>query len=197
MRIAALALSTFFISQAALAQSTVTFRDVIKALPLISICQDGATHATVATEQRLRPNGFKLAGFVGQAVEVTGIPGAVTCKYLDVTAIKAIKAAQSSKTSSGAQLTVEFYGAPIGVYAVYFGALGNSSFTLPGITGPIHLDPVVNIPLGLYAPASTSVPYLKLSTPSNPSLLGVNFFTQAVVTGAGSAEMSNVDVFSF
>lgn len=193
-----LLLAPIVLASAGIAQ-TVVVRDKLVALPPISICQDGATHQTIVTKQRLRPNGFDLSKFVGMPVEVTGTASAITCKFVTVKSIVVITEDQSSAASSvGGTAKVDFYGTANSVYAVYLGGLATSSLFLPGILGPIHIDPNAFVFLGVYAPSGTAKPYLTLSAPANTVPTGVPFYTQAVsVKGPGKDEMTNVDAFQF
>ena len=192
----------FFITSAVASAQTVVLRDTIEALPPISICQDGATHQTVVTKQRLWPaRGTSLAGYVGKPVHIEGTPGQVTCKFLNVTKINVIPAYQYSVASTtSTTVKVDFYGVgAIGdVYYLYVGGLASNAITLPGITGPIHLDPAAFLRLAVFPPLGAGKPYLSLSAPRTPATLNVDFHTQAVVVHSkGTAEMTNVDKFRF
>ena len=196
MRFSLVLLTVSLLSTSLFAQ--VTVRDKLVALPPVSICQDGATHKTIVTNHRLRPGAFNLGNFFGMPIEVTGTPGSVTCKFLNVTAIRAITVDQrsvASKTATTAK--VEFYGTDKNVYFLYAGALSPNSLVLPGIDGPIHLNPNAVVFLGTFTPISTSVPYATFFAPLTSVTLGVNIFDQAVAAQTGTAQMTNVDVFKF
>lgn len=194
----AVLLLTASVSTTALSAQAITVRDKLVALPPVSICQDGATHQTIATKHRLRPGVFDLSKFVGMPVEVTGTPGAITCKYVDVTAIKVTSENQSSVASKTATTAkVEFFGTPASVYMLFLGGLASSPLFLPGINGPIHLDPNAFVFLGVYTPASASVPYATFTAPLSSVSLGINIYDQAVAIKTGYGEMTNVDTFKF
>lgn len=198
MRTPILLLTATALSAPTASAQSITVRDKLVALPPVSICQDGATHQTIVTKHRLRPGKFDLTKFVGKPVEVTGTPGAVTCKFIIVSAIKVITADQTSVPSkSTTTVKVEFYGTASSVYALYLGGLATTPFNLPGINGPIHLNPSLFFFLGVYNPTGSTKPYATFTAPATPAVLGVNFYDQAVSVTAANAEMTNVDVFKF
>lgn len=198
--LAGIVLSTI-ISTTAAAQGTVVVRDKIEPLPPFSICQDGATHRTVVTRHRLLSK-TSLKQFEGKAVEILGTPGRNICKFLQVSSVTVLPNDQwTVATKTPATLKVDFFGSGGATdrFMVFLSVrLANPAFFLPLIQGPIHLDAVFNIALGTHLPLGSTTPYLSLSTPTNPNLLGIDFFDQAVVlrTG-GTVEMSNVDTFRF
>jgi hypothetical protein len=179
----------------------VVARDHIVALPPVSICQDGATHQTVITRHRLRPNNFNLNALVGKAVEIAGNSRTITCTYIDLTSVKALAADQSSVTSrpSRATLQVDFFGtAPTGtLYMLYLSVgVANTPLLINGIGGPIHLDlnAYLRVP-GTFLPAGASTPYASVVFQLVPNVLGIDFYSQAVAVNANQAEMTNVDTF--
>jgi hypothetical protein len=181
----------------------ITVRDTILPLAPISICQDGATHYTVCTRYRLRPpRGGSLSQYVGQPLEITGVPGAVTCQFVDVTSVVPLGVHQLTTTSSSTtSLSVSFAGvgaATDGFFLFFDFRLRTAPLSIPGITGPIHLDPATMIYLGTYQPAGAGAPFLTVTVPNLPQYQGVRFFDQTLVLHAGGAlEMTNVDCFQF
>ena len=106
---------------------------------------DGATHITTVTNHRLRSKTVNLKSLEGKALEITGIAGQITCKFVDVTAATVLAADQSTnefKTATYVQ--VDFFGTGVigDQYLLYIsaGLLKTPNF-LPTIAGPIHLDP--------------------------------------------------------
>lgn len=194
--------ATLLSALAARAQ-TITVRDTIVALPPISFCQDGATHRTTCTNLRLRPGALaSLAQFVGQPLEITGTPGAITCPFVTVQTVSVIGNSQFAVPSTTAtSMTVEFFGTgPVGDVFLLFVApnLQATPSTFPPFFGPVHLDPATTIFLGVFAPLGTTTPYHSLTFPFNPALVGFDLFDQALaVHGNGTAETTPVDCFAF
>src|SRR5690606_11836802 len=99
-----------------------------------------------------------------------------------------------------AMLRVDFYGtsATSAPYLLYVGmSILKAPITLPGIQGPIHLDPSMMVLVGTFPTLGAATPYTTLSTPRDPALVGIDFFNQAVALSGGSVRMTNVDTFRF
>lgn len=181
----------------------VTVRDTIVALPPISFCQDGATHVTVCTGLRLRPRGVPdLSPFVGQAIEITGRSGMITCSFVDVSSVTVLPSSQFSSTSTGTgTMSVSFSGAaPAGtVYLLFLsGGLANPPTMQPPIMGTIHLPVAQAVFSGVFVPMGTGMPYHTITVPLNPSLQGIPFYDQvAAVNSNGTIDTTNVDCFMF
>lgn len=185
------------------APSQITVRDTIEALPPVSICQDGATHRTTCTNLRLRPGLLtSLTQFEGWPLEITGMPGAVTCQFVDVQSVTILTNQQFAMTSSSTlQLTVDFFGTgPVGdVFLLFWGfGLSPTASTFPPFVGPVHLDPANALFLGVFLPQGPNIPYYSLSIPSSPAFQGVEYYDQALVLRAGAVpETSVVDCFQW
>ena len=196
--IAAIALTAGF----GFAQNAVVVRDTIVPLPGVSICMDGATHITAVTGHRLRSKSVDFKSLVGKPLEIRGIAGSITCKFVDVTSATVLEAGQSTTAAKTAtHIMVDFFGSgSVGdVYLLYFSAgVLKTPFYLPSITGPIHLDPSLMISAGTSVLVSGTKPYKSLSTPISPAFLNVNIYDQAIVLRTtGKLEMTNVDLFRF
>ncbi|MCA8955643.1 MAG: hypothetical protein KDC87_06200 [Planctomycetes bacterium] len=186
------------IAMAGTASAQVVIRDKITKLPP-STCQDGATHQAVITGHRLRPGSFDLTKFEGQPVEIQGTPGQVTCPFVTVTAIQALLVDQTTvATKTATTMTAAFSckGSFFDLISVYVSTRNNSAFFIPGIAGPCHLEPNIAILVGFRAWFGD--PYLTVSIPLDPALVGVDFFDQAVLSRKPSPpEWTNVDTFRF
>ena len=191
-----------FLAAAAAAQQ-VTIRDTIEALPPISFCQDGATHRTICTNQRLRPGAVgNLVPFEGVPVEITGTPGAITCAFVTVSSIAVQANAQFAvTTTTTTTMSLDFFGdGPAGdVYLLFIGLRLQAAPTMfPPFTGPVHLDPAGSWFVGLSVPQGATTPYHSLTFPFTPGLIGVDFFDQALTLhSSGAGETTVVDCFAF
>jgi len=116
--------------------------------------------------------------------------------------VRVLRVHQLSATSAGGgALTVEFFGdAPQGAlfYLVISATLASPPFGVPGITGPVHVDPATWVPIGPFAPVGTSNAYFVLQVPDVPALHNVTFYDQCVALHSGQvAETTNVDCWSW
>lgn len=188
---------------AVVAPAQITVRDTIVALPPFSICQDGATHVTVCTNHRLRPAQVgNLVPFEGLPLEIAGMPGAITCLFVDVQAVTVLSNEQFATTAHAATtMSASFYGTgPVGdVYLLFLApSLAPVPVTYPFLQGPVHVDPATAVFAGVFAPLGAAAPYRTLTLPLNPAAFGIPLFDQALVVHAsGLLETSVVDTFQF
>lgn len=179
------------------AQGTLVLRDTItKALP-ISVCFTPNPYMADAHRLRLMPGSINLSVYANQAVEIRGTLSLSNCRQLRVASVRPLASPLVARAHNPSSLLkVDFFGSPGWTHFLYVGGLGNG-FDLGGIQGRIHLDPTLLLPVGIYVAQSTGAPFATLSAPSQPNLLGVDFYAQSVCLASGATVTSNVARFAF
>jgi len=99
------------------------------------------------------------------------------------------------KTSLGSSVAVHVAGAAAAPFAVFYSS-GLGSFSVPGFTGSILLNPASAFELIAGSVPATGLAQAVAALPTTPAILGVTVHLQAVVLGAspGFTNLSTITV---